>query len=127
MFLTLGKFSFFRAEKTIRTTFGRRHFVLNMSLFKLSYDKIMHSGYDSDCDKDGFDDILLNDIIDSEDSSGEVPPKQCSSGVFTSVHLDEGYVDVDFITEQLVEKPKEKSSILISDTGVPINWDDQHW
>ena len=71
----------------------------------------------------------MNDIIDSEDSSGEVPPKQCSSGVFTSVHLEEGYgdFDVDFITEQLVEIPKEKRCILISDTGVPINWDDQHW
>ena len=89
----------------------------------LSFNEIIQNGFDSDCDKDVDDDIFLNDIVGDE--CAEVPIENC--GLFTSVHADEenANVDIDFISEQLVDETRVKRSICISDTGIPNDWDDK--
>ena len=99
-----------------------------MLLFKLRFDEIIQNGFDSHCDEDVYDDMVLNDIVDDEYFSAEVPRRE-NCGVFTSVHVEEenANVDIDLISEQLVDNLRVKRSICISDTDIPNNWYDKHW
>ena len=64
--------------------------------------------------------LLLMSVLKFQEKTG------C---LFTSVHADEenANVDIDFISEQLVDESRVKRSICISDTGIPNDWDDTNW
>ena len=123
-FLVFQQFQFRRTTRRLPSS----NAILILSLFKLTYDKIMQNGFDSDCEEDIDDDILLNDFV-ANDFCADAPPQRNNCGVFTSVHADKEIVnvDIDFISEQLVDNLRVKRSICISDTGIPNNWDDKHW
>ena len=102
----------------------QHHFDFIICRFSSLHDEIMQNGFDSDCEEDVDDDILLNDIV-GNDFCADAQPKENNCGV----HADKenANVDIDFISEQLVDNLRVKRSICILDTGIPNNWDDKHW